>query len=154
MFTYLTDFVCTFNWGGGCWKCPTESTGCPAGIIRCPNDRWRHAPSESQMKHWWGRGIGGIQTASFGFSSCNSSFTSFMLWGTVMHVAVNMVGARRWCGVIIMGHRHQWRHQLGVSWRRTPFTFILHDDRLLYPALFFEFRRYHYLIYIIIFSIE
>ena len=27
-----------------------------------------------------------------------------------MHVAVNMVGARRWCGVVlIMGHRHQWR---------------------------------------------
>ena len=43
-----------------------------------------------------------------------------------MHVAVNMVGARRWCGVVlIMGHRHQWRHQFGVSWRRTPFTFIL-----------------------------
>ena len=43
-----------------------------------------------------------------------------------MHVAVNMVGARRWCGVVlIMGHRHQWRHRLGVLWRRTPFTFIL-----------------------------
>ena len=54
-----------------------------------------------------------------------------------MHVAVNMVGARRWCGVVlIMGHRHQWRHRLGVSWRRTQF--ILHDDRLLYPALFFK----------------
>ena len=37
-----------------------------------------------------------------------------------MHVAVNMVGARRWCGVVlILGHRHQWRHRLGVSWRRT-----------------------------------
>ena len=29
-----------------------------------------------------------------------------------MHVAVNMVGVRRWCGVVlIMGHRHQWRHR-------------------------------------------
>ena len=56
---------------------------------------------------------------------------------TVMHVAVNMIGARHWCGVVlIMGHRHQWRHRLGVSWRRTPF--ILNDDRLLYPALFFK----------------
>ena len=42
-----------------------------------------------------------------------------------MHVAVNMVGARHWyCVVLIMGHR------LGVSWWRTPFTFILNDDRL------------------------
>ena len=56
-----------------------------------------------------------------------------------MHVAVNMVGARRWCGVVLItGHRHKWRHRLGVSWRRTPFTFILNDDRLLYPALFFK----------------
>ena len=56
-----------------------------------------------------------------------------------MQVAVNMVGARRWCGVVlIMGHHHQWRHRLGVSWLRTPFTFILNDDRLLYPALFFK----------------
>ena len=37
-----------------------------------------------------------------------------------MHVAVNMVGARRWWGVVlILGHRHQWRHRLGISWRRT-----------------------------------
>ena len=56
-----------------------------------------------------------------------------------MHVAVNMVGARRWCGVVLfMGHGHQWRHRLGVSWRRIPFTFILNDDRLLYPALCFK----------------
>ena len=27
---------------GGCWKCPTESTGCPAGMIRCP--QWSVAP--------------------------------------------------------------------------------------------------------------
>ena len=34
-----------------------------------------------------------------------------------MHVAVNMVGARRWCSVVLMlGHLHQWRHRLGVSW--------------------------------------
>ena len=51
-----------------------------------------------------------------------------------MHVAVNMVGVRRWCGIVlIMGHRHQWRHRLGVL-----FTFILNDDRLLHPALFFK----------------
>ena len=56
-----------------------------------------------------------------------------------MLVAVNMVGARRWCSVVLMlGHRFQCPHHLGVSWRRTPFTFILNDDRLLYTALFFK----------------
>ena len=55
-----------------------------------------------------------------------------------MHVAVNMVGARRWCCVVlILGHCHERRHRLGISWRRTPFTFILNDDRL-HPALFFK----------------
>ena len=55
-----------------------------------------------------------------------------------MHVAVNMVGARRWCGVVlILGHRHQWRHRLGISCQSTPFTFILNDDRL-HPALLFK----------------
>ena len=54
-----------------------------------------------------------------------------------MHVSVNMAGARRWCSVVLMlGHRHQWRHRFRVSWPITLFTFILHDDRLLYPALF------------------
>ena len=54
-----------------------------------------------------------------------------------MHVAVNIVGARRWCSIVLMlGHRRQKRHRFGVLWRRTPFTFIPHDDRLLYPASF------------------
>ena len=31
----------------------------------------------------------------------------------VMHVAVNMVGARRWCSVVLMlDHRRQCRHRL------------------------------------------
>ena len=42
-----------------------------------------------------------------------------------MHVVVNMVGARRWCSVVLMlGHRRQWPHRFGVSWRRTQFTSI------------------------------
>ena len=52
--------------------------------------------------------------------------------------------------VLIMGHCHQWRHQIGVSWLRTPFTFILHDDRLLYPALFFQINNFASLCAIII----
>ena len=45
-----------------------------------------------------------------------------------MHVAVNMVGARQWCSVVLMlGHRRQWRHRFGVSLRRTPFKSIPHD---------------------------
>ena len=40
-----------------------------------------------------------------------------------MHVAVNMVSARHWCGVVLIkGHRHQWRYGLGVSLRGTPLT--------------------------------
>ena len=43
-----------------------------------------------------------------------------------MHVALDMIGVRRWCSVVlIMGHRHRWRHRLGISWRRTRFAFIL-----------------------------
>ena len=73
------------------------------------------------------------------FNGKQTKWASSMLTKIAMHVAVNMVGARRWCGVVlIMGHCHQWRHRLGVSWRRSPYTFILNDDRLLYPALFFK----------------
>ena len=50
-----------------------------------------------------------------------------------MHVAVNMVGARRWCSVVLMlGHRRQSRRLVAA------FTFILNDDSLLYTALFFK----------------
>ena len=46
-----------------------------------------------------------------------------------MPLVVNMVGARRWCSVVLMlGHRPQWRHRFGVWWRRTAFTSIPHDD--------------------------
>ena len=65
-----------------------------------------------------------------------------------MHVAVNMVGARRWCSVVLMlGSRRQCRHPLGgirlaaSAWRLVaayPVTIIFNNDRLLYTALFFK----------------
>ena len=51
-----------------------------------------------------------------------------------MHVAVNMIGARRRCSVVLMlGHRRQWGIGLACA---DPITFIPGDDRLLYTALF------------------
>ena len=54
---------------------------------------------------------------------------SSRVYTLVMHVVVNMVGARRWCSVVLMlGHLRQWRHRFGVSWPRTALTSIPHDD--------------------------
>ena len=36
MFTYLTHSVYSLIGEGGCWKCLTESTGSPVGMIRSP----------------------------------------------------------------------------------------------------------------------
>ena len=77
-----------------------------------------------------------------------------------MHVAVNMEDARRCHNVVLMlGHCHQWRHRFGVSWgvprlRLLPVMIDCYTLPHFPNKKLCEFRSYHYLIYIIIFSIE
>ena len=67
------------------------------------------------------------------------------------YVVVNMVGARRWCSFVLMlGHRRQWRHRFGVSWQRTPFTSIPHDDKTVIPCIIFQINNFQTLGAIII----
>ena len=62
-----------------------------------------------------------------------------------MHVAVNMVGARRWCSVVLMlGHRRQCRHELGVRGgvlRLRLFSMMIDCYTLPYFSNQYEFTR-------------